>query len=406
MTEPDQQNRSADAEFVDLLEDSAEDLYEQAPCGYLSALLDGTIVKVNQTFLSLTGYRAEELVGRRKIQDLLTPGGQIFYETHYAPMLRMQGSVREIAVDLVCAEGRSVPVLMNSVLKVNAAGVAVLSRTTVFDATERRSYERELLRAKREAEEAGARASLLAETLQRSLIPPAPPTIPGLEVAAIYRPAGPGDQVGGDFYDVFETGRGDWAVVLGDVCGKGPEAATVTALARYTLRAMAMRTRRPSRILTALNEALLLQHPERFCTVVYARVQDVRGRWRVTLGCGGHPVPIRLTAAGEAVPLGCAGTVIGVLDDPELNDVRIELHPGESMVLYTDGVTEGRSGNEFYGEERLLGLLAASAGADAAKLAETIEADVLDFQGGIPRDDVAAVVLRVPPFSGGASGGT
>jgi sigma-B regulation protein RsbU (phosphoserine phosphatase) len=311
-------------------------------------------------------------------------------------MLRMQGTVREIAVDLVCAEGRSVPVLMNSVLKSNAAGVPVLSRTTVFDATERRSYERELLRAKRSAEEAGARAKLLAETLQRSLIPPAPPEIPGLELAAIYRPAGAGDTVGGDFYDVFETGRGDWAVVLGDVCGKGPEAATVTALVRYTLRATAMRTRRPSRILATLNEAMLLQHPERFCTVVYARVQDVRDNWRVTLGCGGHPVPIRLTAAGEAIPLGCAGTVIGVLDDPPLNDVRIELHPGESLVLYTDGVTEGRSGNDFYGEQRLLDLLTASAGADAAKLAETIEADVLDFQGGIPRDDVAVVVLRVP----------
>ena len=396
MTE--QQRQSPDADFVVLLEDSAEDLYEHAPCGYVSALLDGTIVKVNQTFLSWTGYRAEDLVGRRKVQDLLTPGGRIFYETHYAPMLRMQGSVREIAVDLACPGGRSLPVLMNSAIKYNAAGVAVLSRTTVFDATERRSYERELLLAKRTAEAAEARATLLAETLQRSLIPPALPTIPGLELAAAYRPAGAGDRVGGDFYDVFETGRGDWAMVLGDVCGKGPEAAMVTALARHTVRATAMRTRRPSRILATLNEALLLQHENRFCTVVYARVQEVRGRWRVTVASGGHPLPIRLTADGHTVPLGRPGTVIGVIADPALHDGRVDLEPGEAVVLYTDGVTEGRAGTEFYGEERLLKLLAASAGADAATLAETVESDVMAFQGGTPRDDVAVVILRVPPL--------
>jgi sigma-B regulation protein RsbU (phosphoserine phosphatase) len=217
-----------------------------------------------------------------------------------------------------------------------------------------------------------------------------------LDVAGVYRPAGRGDQVGGDFYDVFETGRGDWAVVLGDVCGKGPEAAAVTALARYTLRAAAMRTRRPSRVLATLNQALLLQHANRFCTVVYARIREVRGRWRVTVASGGHPLPIRVTAASGAVPLGRTGKLLGVFDDPDLHDANVELHPGETLVLYTDGVTEGRAGDEFYDEERLLTLLKASSPAGAAEIARAIESDVVAFQDGWPRDDVAVVVLQVP----------
>ncbi len=134
-------------------EESLEELYEHAPCGYISARLDGTIIKANATFLSWTGYTAEELVGRRSLSDLLTPGGRIFFETHYAPLLRMQGSVREIAVELVCRDGRRLPVLLNSVARQEASGPPRISRTVVFDATERRSYEQELLRAKLRAEE-------------------------------------------------------------------------------------------------------------------------------------------------------------------------------------------------------------------------------------------------------------
>jgi len=137
-----------------LFEENAEDLYENAPCGYLSALPDGLIVKVNQTFLTWTGYPREDLVGRKRFQDLLTPGGRIFHETHYAPLLRMQGAVREIAVEVVCADGRRLPALINSVLKKDEAGAPLLSRTTVFNATDRKEYERELLRERQRAEQA------------------------------------------------------------------------------------------------------------------------------------------------------------------------------------------------------------------------------------------------------------
>src|SRR3954452_10256808 len=128
-----------------LLEDSAEDLYEHAPCGYLSTLPGGLIVKVNETFLTWTGHRRDELVGRRRFQDLLSPGGRIFHETHYAPLLQMQGAVREIAVDVVCADGHRLRMLVNSVLHRDAGGDPRIVRTTAFDATDRKRYERELL---------------------------------------------------------------------------------------------------------------------------------------------------------------------------------------------------------------------------------------------------------------------
>jgi sigma-B regulation protein RsbU (phosphoserine phosphatase) len=384
-----------DPDPAPLVEESLEDLYEHAPCGYVSTRLDGTIIRANATFLSWTGLRAEDVVGQRRLQDLLTPGGRIFYETHYAPLLRMQGHVREIAVDIVCADGRVLPVLMNSVLRPDESGTPRISRTVIFDATERRSYEQELLRAKRDAEESEARARVLAAALQQSFIPPAPPDIAGLDVAGAYRPAGLGDQVGGDFYDVFETGRDDWALVVGDVCGKGPEAAAVTALARYTLRAAAMRTRRPKHVLATLNQALLQQHAERFCTVVYARLRNVRGRWQVTVSSGGHPLPVHLTATGVAA-VGRPGDLLGVLDEPLLHDVTFDLRPDEMLVFFTDGVIEARAGRDFYGDDRLVKLLTASPRATAAHTAAAIEADVVAFQNGFPRDDIAVVVVGAP----------
>ena len=137
-----------------LLEESLEDLYEHAPCGYISTLPDGTFAKVNRTFLDWMGYRREELVGRMRLQDLLTVPGKIFHETHYAPLLRMQGSVAEIAFDLVCRDGRQLPVLINSVQKRDTGGTPLLNRTTIFNASDRRDYERELQLARRKAEDA------------------------------------------------------------------------------------------------------------------------------------------------------------------------------------------------------------------------------------------------------------
>lgn len=378
-------------------EDSAEDLYEHAPCGYLSTLPGGLIVKVNRTFLSWTGFEREELVGRRRFQDLLTPGGRIFHETHYAPLLHLQESVREIAVDLVRADGSRLPALVNSVLRPAGGDAPAIVRTTVFNATDRREYERELLRARRAAEESEARARLLAKTLQESLIPPALPVVPGLDIAAVYRPAGRGDEVGGDFYDVFEIGRGDWAVVIGDVLGKGAGAAVVTALARYTIRAAAMRSRRPKTGLALVNAALRRQQPDRFCSMLCVRVhRGAGGRTRLVVAAGGHPLPVRVTADGTASVLGRPGTLLGIVDSPKLHGTATDLEPGDVVLLYTDGVTEGRREGEFFGEERLTALLVGHRGAAAATIAEQVADEVVAFQDGFPRDDIALVVVKLP----------
>jgi PAS domain S-box-containing protein len=155
------------------IEESAEDLYENAPCGYLSALPGGEIVRVNKTFLNWTGFERDEVIGRR-FQDLLTPGGRIFHETHYAPLLRMQGEVREIAVEIECAGGRRLPALINSVLRFDDAGDPIVTRTTVFNASDRKQYERELVSARereRSARERTERLQRLTAALAASLEP-------------------------------------------------------------------------------------------------------------------------------------------------------------------------------------------------------------------------------------------
>ena len=154
--------KAADAADATELEESADDLYEHAPCGYLTTDEGGSIVRVNQTFLGWTGYRREDVLGVRRIQDLLAPGDRIYYETHYAPLLTMQGSVREVAVEILRADGSRLPVLLNSVVKRRGGGAPSLIRTMVADATDRRRYERELLRARRDAEERARAALALA----------------------------------------------------------------------------------------------------------------------------------------------------------------------------------------------------------------------------------------------------
>jgi PAS domain S-box-containing protein len=146
--------------------ETAEELYENAPCGYLSTLPDGTIIRANQTFLTWVGMERHELVGHKCFQDLLSIGGKIFYDTQFAPLLRMQGFVNEIAFDLAGAAGRELPVLVNTVQKVDANGRPVVHRITLFNATDRRTYERELLLARQRAEQATAELKRLNETLE------------------------------------------------------------------------------------------------------------------------------------------------------------------------------------------------------------------------------------------------
>jgi PAS domain S-box-containing protein len=239
--------------------------------------------------------------------------------------------------------------------------------------------------------------SYIARTLQESLLPPELPDVAGAEVAARFHPAGEATEVGGDFYDIFDTSHG-WSVVMGDVCGKGADAAAVTALARYTLRTLGVQETSPAEVLRKLNDALLRQRADRrFCTVAYASLHvNGRGSADVCLSSGGHPLPYVLRADGTVEAVGEPGTLLGVLPDVRLSDTAVQLERGDLIVLYTDGVTEARGPRGMLGTDRLATVLASCVGLDAKAVAARIESAALDIQEGNPRDDIAVLVVRIP----------
>jgi PAS domain S-box-containing protein len=319
-----------------LLEERAEDLFEDAPCGYLSTDLDGTILRVNRTFEDWTGFRREDLLGHRRFQDLLTAGGRIYHETHFAPLLRMQGSVREIAVDLVRADGGRLPALVNSVLRTDEAGRPGVIRTTVFDATDRRRYEQELVRAREREHE-------IALRLQLGLLAGELPAEPGVEVGVAYRPADGGLEVGGDWYDAFPLdASGTIAIVVGDVVGRGIEAAAVMGQLRSAVRALASTGLPPGPLLTALDRYAIRHAVGQMATVVCAEVEA--GSRRLTYACAGHLPPLLLEPGrparcaweGRSPPLDARATA-----SPR-PQATVELAPGSTVLLYTDGLVERR----------------------------------------------------------------
>ena len=238
--------------------------------------------------------------------------------------------------------------------------------------------------------------SHIARTLQESLLPPELPEVAGAEVAARFHAAGEATEVGGDFYDVFDTSHG-WSVVMGDVCGKGADAAAVTALARYTLRTLGVQETSPAEVLRKLNEALLRQRKDRrFCTVAYASLEvNGGGSAHVCLATGGHPLPYVLRADGTVETVGEPGTLLGVLPDVRLSDTAVRLRRGDVMVLYTDGVTEARGPRGMFGPDQLAAVIASCAGLDAKSVAARIESAALEIQEGNPRDDIAILAVRI-----------
>ena len=217
-----------------------------------------------------------------------------------------------------------------------------------------------------------------------------------MEIAARFSPAGDGSVIGGDFYDALPRADGV-DLVIGDVTGKGARAAGLTGLVRHTLRTAARYEERPSAILDVVNRTLIAERNAtggRYCTVALARVTfgDVL---RATVCCAGHPMPMVVRREGRIEPVGRPGSVLGWIDDPKLLDVEFELDRGESLVLYTDGVTEARTTGEAYGDAGLQELLRAAAGQDAAGIAARV--DRAAARAGARRDDVAVLVGRVRP---------
>ena len=348
----------------------------------------GRIVDFNPAAAETFGYSRDHAQGRR-VEDLLVPerlralhaaGLRRHVETGVSTIIgqRIETSARR-------ADGTEFQVEL-TVTEVFVDGAPMFC-AYVRDITER-------LRAQTALREAGERYAHIARTLQASLLPPALPPIPGVEVASTYRAAGEGIDVGGDFYDVFEISDSHWGVALGDVMGKGTEAAAVTALARYTLRAAAMRAGSPSAVLKVLNDAINRHDTERFCTVVFGRLR-LGSPCHLTLSSGGHPPAILRTGAG-ASGIDVGGPLIGPFPQWTGSERHIALNPGDTVVLYSDGVTEARRGDELFGIPRLIELLDRTQDLDAAMTVALIEESVLDFADS-PSDDLAVVAIRVHP---------
>ena len=235
----------------------------------------------------------------------------------------------------------------------------------------------------------------IAQTLQASLLPPVLPEIERLETAALYRAAGEGNEVGGDFYDVFSTGGDQWFAVIGDVCGKGAEAAAVTALARYTLRAAVVQHRSPARMLRWLNDAMLRQKtgPTRFATIACVRLDVDRDGTTATVSCGGHPSPRVLRTTGLVEALGEPGTLLGVLRQVRLEDRSTRLSGGDALVLYTDGLTEAGAPRRVWTPEQLDAAVASTRRASAQGIVDQLAQEALGDEP--PRDDLALLAVKV-----------
>ncbi|BDX30539.1 hypothetical protein TUM20985_10860 [Mycobacterium antarcticum] len=380
--------------------DDLGDAFDNAPCGYVVTTPDGEIRAVNATMASWLGREPDSLIGT-PFARLLTGGGRIHYETHFAPMLLASGVLSGVTVDLVGSGGRRIPVLLTANVKAGPEGRPALVRIVVGDAADRRSYERELLAERRRAEDERGRAVSFAQTLQLSLLPPTLSPPPGLEAAAhYYRPAD--EDVGGDFYDLFPLSREKYGFFLGDVCGKGVAAAALTSLTRYTLRAAAVKEERPVGVLHTLDSVLKQDtYTERgwFCTVLFGLITLRAGAFDVEIATGGHPPPLLLSADGGARYVATdGGQAVGLFTAPTFTSVRFILTPGDTLVTYSDGYTEARTGTgseRFDDEGELLRFAEAHSPNDARGIVAAMQALVDDLGDGV-EDDAAVLALGVP----------
>jgi serine phosphatase RsbU (regulator of sigma subunit) len=235
----------------------------------------------------------------------------------------------------------------------------------------------------------------IASTLQAALLPDRLPDLPGITIAARYWAAGAVSEVGGDFYDVFPIGDRRWAVVIGDVCGTGPRAAAVTAVARHTIRAAATHGEDHVSVLTWVNDAILNGDSDLFCTVLYSTLELLDdGTWMFTSAAGGHPLPVLVAPDGSASSIGPYGTLIGVLPEISVTPTSTILRPGSTIMLHTDGVNDVAPPHDL--DAKALEQLVASAaegGGTADDIAERIGASIASTLPIPDRDDDVAIVV-------------
>lgn len=381
-------------------QDIVEDLYENAPCGQLATGADRRILSVNETLVRWLGRSREDLLGT-PFTDLLSVGSRIHFETHFAPLLHLTGQLQGVTVELVTAGGERLPALIAANIRTGPTGATETIRLVLQDASDRRAYERELLAERRRAEQERARATALARTLKRSLLPPALSPPAGLEACA-HLHAASHDEVGGDFYDLFALAPGRSAFFLGDVCGKGVDAATVASLTRYTLRAAAVFDEDPVAVLHNLDTVLLNEFGadrSHFCTVIFGVLVRHDDGFDVRLASGGHPPALLLRADGSVHKVRTeGGQAVGIFNNARFASAWVHLGAGDTLVMYTDGVTEARigSGVERYDDhDALMDLARAHAPTTAVAIVGTLR-DLLSELGAGVEDDAAVLALGVP----------
>lgn len=237
----------------------------------------------------------------------------------------------------------------------------------------------------------------VAHTLQQSLLPPVLPVVKGIGFAAEYVPTGDAAEVGGDFYDVVPLTDDRWLVVVGDVSGKGVQAAAVTGLVRDVIRVLVRDGRPLPEALNRLNDTLVERGGGRYCTLALAAVGPAAsgdGNLAVSLHLAGHDRPVAVRADGRATFVGTGGTALGLLDEVATPVAELTLRPGDALVFYTDGVTERRRGRDLFGPDRLRDAAAPLAGYSADVVAARLRTAVIGFSADTPRDDIAILVLR------------
>ncbi len=356
---------------------TAEELYEEAPCGYVSTTLDGELLRFNRRFAALA-LGSGGAPPPSRLQQVLAPGGRIYYETHLAPLLAMQGEIREIALELRRPDETRVPVLANAVVRGGDSDGAAVVNWTVFAAGERRRYEQELLRRQAEARDA-------ALALQQRLLSGELPRAETLSVVSAYRPSIAGDAIGGDWFDSFWLSEGESiALVVGDVVGRGLEAAATMAQLRSAVRALAATPHTPAALLEALDRYSRRHAVGYATTLLYATLRIADGM--LCYACAGHPPPLvcgpggatRFLWGGRSSPLGLGPALAA----PRTED-SCELAHGSTVLLFTDGLIERREEPLDHGLQRLAdalqGLCGAARSDAASALVEAMHApDGLD----------------------------
>ena len=321
--------------------------------GWPELVGQGVIELMDRVYATGEPYRGEGV-------PLLLADGELFFDLLYAPLRTAGGTVEGVVVHAIEVSDR--------------------------------------VRARRVLEQAYETERHVADTLQQALLPAELPTIEGIDLAARYEPApGLGWAVGGDFYDAFPVGKDAWLLVLGDVCGKGPDAAALTALVRYTLRAEAFHDSRPDHLARVVNRAILTQlGGQSSCTLAVARLDLSQPECRRMQICtAGHPAPLLLRADGSTEIVPTRGALLGIFEDVPLEPRELSLLPGDMLVLYTDGLLEGHAPHQVLWPEDLLRTAAQWRDAPLDDLLMQLHASTIRTDLKAPRDDIAILAARI-----------